>query len=158
MRALTSFGYNVQDRINPDSSGLQYAGRWQGKGNIAFTPVHNAPLTFHLNYGRGINSIDARGVVQRPDQPRIATTDFYQFGTSSNFGRLGISTDVFLIDHSNEQVYIPMTRRSAGSGSGKARSGQRSGAAARAAAGARQGAGRGACSFEFKRSQSGLRV
>jgi outer membrane receptor protein involved in Fe transport len=45
--------------------------------------------------------------VQRPDQPRLATTDFYQFGTSSNFGRFGISTDVFLIDHSNEQVYIP---------------------------------------------------
>ena len=45
--------------------------------------------------------------MQRPDQPRLATTDFYQFGTSSNFGRFGIGTDVFLIDHSNEQVYIP---------------------------------------------------
>ena len=65
------------------------------------------PLTLHLNYGRGINSIDARGVVQMPDQPRLATTDFYQFGTSSNFGRLSITTDAFLIDHSNEQVYIP---------------------------------------------------
>ena len=42
-----------------------------------------------------------------PDQPRLATTDFYQFGTSSNFGRFSVSTDVFLIDHSNEQVYIP---------------------------------------------------
>ena len=42
-----------------------------------------------------------------PDQPRLATTDFYQFGTSSNFGRFSISTDAFLIDHSNEQVYIP---------------------------------------------------
>ena len=46
------------------------------------------PLTLHANYGRGINSIDARGVVQRPDQPRLATTDFYQVGTSSNFGRV----------------------------------------------------------------------
>ena len=44
---------------------------------------------------------------QHPDQPRLAATDFYQFGTSSNFGRFGISTDVFLIDHSNEQVYTP---------------------------------------------------
>ena len=61
----------------------------------------------HANYGRGINSIDARGVVQRPDQPRLATTDFYQVGTSSNFGRFSFSTDAFLIDHSNEQVYIP---------------------------------------------------
>ena len=39
--------------------------------------------------------------------PRLATTDFYQAGTSSNFGRVSVSTDVFLIDHSNEQVYIP---------------------------------------------------
>jgi hypothetical protein len=101
------FRYNVQDRVNPDASGLQYAGRWQGKGNVAFTPAQSVPLTFHLNYGRGINSIDARGVVQRPEQPRLATTDFYQVGTSSNFGRFGISTDLFLIDHSNEQVYIP---------------------------------------------------
>ena len=46
-------------------------------------------------------------MVQRPDQPRLATTDFYQAGASLNHGRFGISTDVFLIDHSNEQVYIP---------------------------------------------------
>jgi hypothetical protein len=101
------FRYNVLDRVNPDAGGLRYAGRWQGKGNVAFTPAPGVPLTFHLNYGRGINSVDARGVVQHPEQPRLATTDFYQFGTSSNFGRFGISTDLFLIDHSNEQVYIP---------------------------------------------------
>jgi outer membrane receptor protein involved in Fe transport len=101
------FRYNVQDRVNPDASGLQSAGRWQGKGSAAFKPAKSVPLTFTLNYGRGINSIDARGVVQRPDQPRLATTDFYQFGVSSNHARFGISADVFLIDHSNEQVYIP---------------------------------------------------
>jgi outer membrane receptor protein involved in Fe transport len=101
------FRYNVADKVNPDESGVQSAGRWQGKGNVAFTPTRHIPLTFTANYGRGINSIDARGVVQRPDQPRLATTDFYQFGTSSSFGRFGISTDVFMIDHSNEQVYIP---------------------------------------------------
>jgi outer membrane receptor protein involved in Fe transport len=101
------FRYNVLDRVTPEASGLQYAGRWQGKGNVAFTPAARVPLTFHVNYGRGINSIDARGVIQRPDQPRLATTDFYQVGTSSNFGRFSVSTDLFLIDHSNEQVYIP---------------------------------------------------
>jgi outer membrane receptor protein involved in Fe transport len=101
------FRYDVAERVNPDQSGVQSAGRWQGKGNMAFTPSRRLPLTFTANYGRGINSIDARGVVQRPGQPRLATTDFYQLGTSSNFGRFGISTDVFLIDHSNEQVYIP---------------------------------------------------
>jgi outer membrane receptor for monomeric catechols len=51
--------------------------------------------------------VDARGVIQRADQPRIATTDFYQVGTSSNWRPGSVSTDVFLIDHSNEQVYIP---------------------------------------------------
>jgi outer membrane receptor protein involved in Fe transport len=65
------------------------------------------PLTLHVNYGRGINSIDARGVVQMPNAPRVATTDFSQAGTSSNIGRFSLTTDVFLIDHSNEQVYIP---------------------------------------------------
>lgn len=101
------FRYDVADKVNPQQSGVQDAGRWQGKGNIAFTPAKSVPLTLHLNYGRGINSIDARGVVQRPNDPRLATTDFYQAGTSSNFGRFSFSTDAFLIDHSNEQVYIP---------------------------------------------------
>lgn len=101
------FRYDVADKVFPEQSGIQSAGRWQGKGNVAFTPSRSVPLTLYANYGRGINSIDARGVVERPDQPRLATTDFYQFGTSSNIGRFSFSTDAFLIDHSNEQVYIP---------------------------------------------------
>jgi outer membrane receptor protein involved in Fe transport len=101
------FRYAVQDIVVPEQSGVESAGRWQGKGSVAFTPTRSVPLTLHVNYGRGINSIDARGVVQRPDQPRLATTDFYQAGASSNIGRVSLSTDVFLIDHSNEQVYIP---------------------------------------------------
>jgi len=101
------FRYDVADRVDPLRGGVQAAGRWQGKGNLAFTPSHKLPLTLHANYGRGINSIDARGVVQMPNQPRLATTDFYQMGTSSNFGRFSIATDAFRIEHSNEQVYIP---------------------------------------------------
>lgn len=72
------FRYGLKDEIDPTASGVQWAGRWQGKGNVTFTPSHRMPLTFHANYGRGINSIDARGVIQRPDQPRMATTDFYK--------------------------------------------------------------------------------
>ena len=102
-----AFRYSVLDLVNADNSGTRWAGRWQGKGSIAYTPSHRLPLTLHANYGRGINSIDARGVVQQPTQPRLATTDFYQVGTASNFGRFSFSTDAFLIDHSNEQVYIP---------------------------------------------------
>ena len=101
------FRYNVLDRVDPASSGTQSVGRWQGKGSVGFTPSPRVPLTLTANYGRGINSIDARGVVQHPEQTRLATTDFYQFGASSNHGRFGVSVDGFLIDHSNEQVYIP---------------------------------------------------
>jgi hypothetical protein len=101
------FRFGVADRVNPLNGGLQWAGRWQGKGNLAFTPSRAVPFTFHLNYGRGINSVDARAVVEMPGQPRVATTDFYQAGTSSHLGRFSLSTDTFLIHHSNEQVYVP---------------------------------------------------
>jgi hypothetical protein len=101
------FRYDVTDRVIPANGGVQAAGRWQGKGSAALTPWRSLPVTFHANYGRGINSVDARGVVQRPDQPRLATTDFYQAGFSADFARFSFSSDAFLIDHSNEQVYVP---------------------------------------------------
>ncbi|MCU1328170.1 MAG: TonB-dependent receptor [Bryobacterales bacterium] len=101
------FRYGLVDRAGTTATGAQSAGRWQGKANAAFTPSRRLPLTLHANYGRGINSVDARGVVQRPASPRLATTDFYQVGTSSSFSRLSVATDLFLIDHSNEQVYVP---------------------------------------------------
>ena len=101
------FRYAVTDLVDPTSGGTRNAGRWQGKANAAFTPSKRVPVTLHANYGRGINSVDARGVVQNPAQPRIAVTDFYQVGTASNFGHFSLSADAFLIDHSNEQVYIP---------------------------------------------------
>src|SRR5579883_3519092 len=101
------FRFDVEDRVSPARSGILPAGRWQGKGSLAVTPFRVVPLALHVNYGRGINSSDARAVVQMPDQPRVATTDFYQLGTSSNFGRASLVTDLFWIDHSHEQVYIP---------------------------------------------------
>ena len=107
-RLLAGAGVRFDEfRYAVTNNGVQSAGRWQGKGNAAFTPSRKVPLTFHVNYGRGINSIDARGVVQRPDQPRLATTDFYQAGVNSNVRAASLTADVFLIDHSNEQVYIP---------------------------------------------------
>jgi outer membrane receptor protein involved in Fe transport len=101
------FRFDVADRVDPAQSGVQAAGRWQGKGNLAFAPFRAVPFTVHVNYGRGINSSDARAVVQMPDQPRVATTDFYQAGASTSLGRFSLATGAFLIDHSNEQVYIP---------------------------------------------------
>ncbi|HJT90285.1 MAG TPA: TonB-dependent receptor [Bryobacteraceae bacterium] len=101
------FRFAVSDRIAPQNSGIQNAGRWQGKGSASFTPIDRLPLTLYANYGRGINSSDARAVVERPEQPRVATTDFYQWGAASHFASVSLSADTFLIDHSNEQVYIP---------------------------------------------------
>ena len=45
--------------------------------------------------------------MQRPESPRIATTDFYQSGASYQMGRVSLTGDLFLIDRSNEQVYVP---------------------------------------------------
>jgi outer membrane receptor protein involved in Fe transport len=103
------FRFLVDDRLSPEFSGTRGQGRLQPKGNLAYMPSHRFPMTFYVNYGRGINSQDARGVVRGAGSggPPIATTDFYQFGIAHNLKRLSISGDLFLIDHSNEQVYIP---------------------------------------------------
>lgn len=101
------FRFKVDDKVDPLVSGVQGASRFQPKFNLSVTPADRLPLTIYFNYGRGISSQDARGVVQHPDGERISTTDFYQVGTSHNFKRFSLSTDLFLIDRSNEQVYIP---------------------------------------------------
>ena len=101
------FRFHVDDHLAPANGGTQGEGRLQPKLNVAFTPSSKIPFTLHTSYGRGISSQDARGVVQRPEAPKVATTDFYQLGTSHNLRRFSLSTDVFLINRSNEQVYIP---------------------------------------------------
>jgi outer membrane receptor protein involved in Fe transport len=107
------FRFTVSDGVNETPmertafSGRQGASKFQPKAAVAYTVSDKLPFTFYLNYGRGINSQDARGVVQQPDSPRIATTDFYQVSIAYNSRRLSLSSDYFLIDHSNEQVYIP---------------------------------------------------
>jgi hypothetical protein len=101
------FHFKVDDRIDPTASGAQGGARAQPKFNLSVTPSNRVPMTFYFNYGRGISSQDARGVVQRPDRPKISTTDFYQVGISQNLNRFSMSADLFLIDRSNEQVYIP---------------------------------------------------
>jgi TonB dependent receptor-like, beta-barrel/TonB-dependent Receptor Plug Domain len=101
------FRFRVDDRADPASSGAHGASRAQPKFNLSVTPADRLPLTLYFNYGRGISSQDARGVVQRPGGERVSTTDFYQTGASLNFKRASFSGDLFLIDRSNEQVYIP---------------------------------------------------
>jgi len=104
---LDYFRFAVDDHIDSSHGGTQGASRIQPKANFSYTPSLRLPLTFFASYGRGISSQDARGVVQRPDAPRVATTDFYEVGTSHHLRRFSLSTDLFLINRSNEQVYVP---------------------------------------------------
>lgn len=100
------FRFDVRDQIEAGAGGRETSGRVQPKAAIAFTPSRRLPLTLHANYGRGISTADARVVIQRPDSTRIATTDFYQVGTSHRIGRFSATTDLFWIDRSNELVYL----------------------------------------------------
>ena len=101
------FHWRDDDQVNAQISGVQTANRLQPKAAVAFSPSRAIPLTLSFNYGRGINTQDARGIIERPDSPRIATTDFSQAGIAYNRSRLSLSADAFLIDRSNEEVYIP---------------------------------------------------
>ncbi len=87
--------------------GREGAGRFQPKFALAWSPFETTPITFYANYGRGISSQDARGIIRSPDAPKISTTDFYQTGTSYNSRRFSGAASFFFIDRSNEQVYIP---------------------------------------------------
>jgi len=102
------FRFDVDDHIVPANGGVEGASRVQPKANLSYTPSTRVPVTLYASYGRGISSQDARGVVQQPkDAPKVSTTDFYQLGASHNMRRCSVSGDLFLIDRSNEQVYIP---------------------------------------------------
>ena len=87
--------------------GKEGATRFQPKFAVAWSPLEKTPISFYVNYGRGIASQDARGVVRNPDAPKISTTDFYQTGVSLNSRKVSIVGSFFFIDRSNEQVYIP---------------------------------------------------
>jgi len=64
--------------------GKESAARFQPKLAVSLSPFEKIPMTFYANYGRGIASQDARGVIRNSDAPKISTTDFYQTGTSFN--------------------------------------------------------------------------
>jgi outer membrane receptor protein involved in Fe transport len=101
------FSWRDNDQINPSVSGTLNANKFQPKASISFTPSSRIPLNLSFKFGRGINTQDARGIVEMPNSPRIAATNFYQLGAAYNSRRFSVSTDTFLIDRSNEQVYIP---------------------------------------------------
>lgn len=100
------FRFGVRDRLATDVNGAEVSGRFQPKLNLTWTPSQRVPVNLHASYGRGISSQDARGVVQYPAGTKLATTDFYQLGTSTSLKRVSLSADLFIIDRSNEQVYV----------------------------------------------------
>lgn len=104
---IDHFRFNVDDRVEPSFSGTDGATQLQPKASVSYTPSDHFPATLYLSYGRGISSQDARGVVRDSSGPRISTTDFYQIGTSRHLKRIALRAGLFLIDRSNEQVYIP---------------------------------------------------
>jgi len=101
------FRWTDDDQVNPNVSGTLNANKFQPKAGISYVPSSKVPLNLSFNFGRGINTQDARGIVEMPHSPRIATTNFYQLGAAHNAHRFSVSADTFLIDRSNEQVYIP---------------------------------------------------
>lgn len=99
-------GFELSD-MRTNLIGRESAGKFQPKLAIAWSPFETFPMSFYANYGRGISSQDARGIIRNPDAPKISTTDFYQAGISYNSSRFSVVFSTFLIDRSNEQVYIP---------------------------------------------------
>lgn len=99
-------GFELSDERR-DLIGKDAETKFQPKLAIAWSPFEKIPVSIYANYGRGISSQDARGVARNPDAPKISTTDFYQVGTSYNADRVSFVFSGFLIDRSNEQVYIP---------------------------------------------------
>ncbi|MBX7218948.1 MAG: TonB-dependent receptor [Blastocatellia bacterium] len=103
---LDTFYFGVNDRNEPQFNSSTTATKAQPKFAIEYHPVERIPLGLYFNYGRGVTSQDARGVAQRPEGPKVATTDFYQTGFAYNKERFGLSATAFLIDQSQTQVYI----------------------------------------------------
>ncbi len=99
-------GFELSD-VRTNLIGKESAGKFQPKLAVSWSPFETFPMTFYANYGRGISSQDARGIIRNPDAPKISTTDFYQAGTSYNSSRFSAVFSTFLIDRSNEQIYIP---------------------------------------------------
>lgn len=101
------FYFGVKDRNFPEFTSTNTNGKIEPKFALAYHPSNSLPVSLYFNYGRGVNSQDARGVAQRPKGPKVSNTDFYQLGFTYNKNRLSFASTFFLIDNSATQVYIP---------------------------------------------------
>ena len=104
---VDSFRFQTTGLVDPTEGGAQAVVVPQPKVNLAYTPSQSLPLTLYFNYGRGMSSQDARGIILFPQSPKVSTTDFFQLGAAYHQGIFSGTTDWFLIDRSSEQVYVP---------------------------------------------------
>jgi outer membrane receptor protein involved in Fe transport len=100
-----SFQFGVEDRMTAAPRIARAGGAWQPKAGVAYSPLESLPLTLYANYGRAVTSTNARALIADPGSVLAATTDFYQFGTSHNYGRFSAATSWFWIDRANEMIY-----------------------------------------------------
>jgi Carboxypeptidase regulatory-like domain len=100
------YAMSAADGLNPNKSQSLRQGFWEPKAGLAFTPKLSLPFTFHANYGRTYTSVDARSLLTLNIPTLAAATDFYQVGTSHNRGRFSAATSLFLIDRSNEFIFV----------------------------------------------------
>lgn len=103
---VDQFWFQANDQIDPTNRPRSRGGLFQPKASFAFTPKLNFPFTMHFNYGRSVTSSNVRSLIQDPESPLVSKTDFLQFGTSHNKGRVSVATSYFFIRRSNEQVYV----------------------------------------------------
>lgn len=101
------FRFIVDDRVEPEVGGGRTSTAFQPKLGLTYSPFRSAPFALHANYGRGISSVDARGVARSEGGRTLATTDFTQLAATWNPGKWSVLVSGFFIDRSNELVYIP---------------------------------------------------
>ncbi|MCC7153088.1 MAG: TonB-dependent receptor plug domain-containing protein [Bryobacterales bacterium] len=99
------YRFDVRDLVEPANSAAQNTGRFQPKASVAYSPASWLPATLHINYGRGITSLDARSILKDPNGTLLATTDFVQAGLSHQYSRFSWAVDGFMINRSNELAY-----------------------------------------------------
>ena len=103
---VDTFRYQLLGSTDPDEALRSVSMKLQPKGNVVFHARDG--LEFFANYGRGVSSLDARGISRHPDSPHVAHTDFVQYGARYMLcGRASLRASMFSIRNSNQIVYVP---------------------------------------------------
>jgi len=103
---VDTFRYQLPGLTDPDAATHSVSIKLQPKGNVVFHARRG--LEFFANYGRGVSSLDVRGISRHPDSPHVAHTDFVQYGARYMlFARASLRASMLSIRNSNQIVYVP---------------------------------------------------